>query len=560
MEYFEIKKDINYDRKSLLWNAWGAQSHAFFQAPYIPEILEVLKGKLRRTENFSPTPSCEESSLTLPAGRLTASQLKALSAITGPSGCRTDRHERVFHSAGQSYYDIIRLRTNSLKKFVDAVLYPTTERQIEAIYKISKKNKITIIPFGGGTSVVGGLEVGNSSRVISLDMTRMNKFLGLNEENRLAEFESGIYGPEIENALNPKGYTLGHFPQSFEYSTLGGWIAARSAGQQSNRYGKIEEIMQAMTLLTPTGKIETLNSPASSIGPDYNQIAAGSEGLLGVITRAKVKVHELPQNRKYVGILLHDFPTGISFVRECNRRGLPLAMIRLSDATETSLLMEFSGIGKKGILHSFSSTAQKTFLRLFGPGQNFSLVLAGMEGSELEIREVEIQLRQIVSEYHGFFAGTGPGKGWMKGRFNMPFLRNHLMEFGVGVDTMETSTTYDNAKIVYDAVLNEIRAAMPECLAMAHISHSYHHGVCLYYTVMFPMDLKRPIEQWLKMKKAASSAMVKNGAAISHHHGVGVDHKIYYEKQIGETALKGLRAMKQTLDPDHLLNPGKLFD
>ncbi|TGL94329.1 FAD-binding oxidoreductase, partial [Leptospira barantonii] len=276
------------------------------------------------------------------------------------------------------------LSFNTLKSFVDGVIYPSKESEISKILEYCSKNNITVIPFGGGSSVVGGLEVvkgkGQKS-VLSLDTTRMDALISLDKESHLATFQAGIYGPKLEKLLNDKGFTLGHFPQSFEYSTLGGWIAARSAGQQSNRYGKIEEILTCLKVITPTGAVETLREPASSTGPNLNHIFAGSEGLLGIITEATIKVHKLPETRKYFGIVFPNFAAGVDFIRDVNHKEIPTSMIRLSDTNETRLYQTLGTLGKKNTpIRWIKNLIQNQVLKMNSIGDDKCVILLGLDG------------------------------------------------------------------------------------------------------------------------------------------------------------------------------------
>ncbi|WP_004470696.1 FAD-binding oxidoreductase [Leptospira santarosai] len=562
MFYTELNSKIDYSRDGLRWNAWGAYDQDFFRVGQMQEILSFLSDELHISE-IRKTPPTALEEITLPKSFFTPAQIRELSKISGTKHFSTERRERIFHSAGRSYYDVLRLSFNTLKNFVDGVVYPSRESEIFKILEYCSKNNIAVIPYGGGSSVVGGLEVvkgkGQKS-ALSLDMTRMNSFLSLDEESHLATFQAGIYGPKLEEFLNEKGFTLGHFPQSFEYSTLGGWIAARSAGQQSNRYGKIEEILTSLKLITPTGVVETLREPASSTGPELNRIFAGSEGLLGIITEATLKVHKLPETRKYFGIVFPNFATGVDFIREVNHGGIPTSMIRLSDKNETRLYQTLGALGKKNTPVRWAKNwIQNRILQWKSIGEDKCVILLGLDGTKEEVSQNFSKIKSIVGKHGGLYAGTRLGEQWIHSRYNMPFLRNHLMENGIGVDTMETSTTYNRVLHLHQEGITSLKKSIPGSIAMCHISHSYHEGACLYYTILFPMDEKKSVEQWFKMKRAVSETFFQNGAPISHHHGVGLDHKTWYEKATSKPALLGLRAFKKEVDKKEILNPGKVF-
>lgn len=564
MFYNEIKYDIDYSRKNQLWNGWGSYDHDLIIANKIPDILELLKDELKLKRNiFERTPSVTIDDLKVPRSSLRQADLKSLEAACGKANVYTNKNERVFHSAGQSYYDLIRLRTNQLKHYCDGVCYPQNKNHVKRVLTWAAKNKISIVPFGGGSSVVGGLEIikGKKNRaVVVMDMTAMKKLIAFDEYSRVATFEAGIYGPEIEKILNKKGCTLGHFPQSFEYSTIGGWVAARSAGQQSNHYGKIEEILTCVEMVSPVGEIKTLKVPAGAMGPDINQVVAGSEGLLGIITEVSVKVHELPEDRNYFGALFSDLKTSVDFQRHLSGTSMDMSMVRISDDSETRLLQMLGGLGKNGILNKIKSRLMKVYLNWKGMKSGRCLVMCGMDGDKEILERQEIIVRSLIQKYDGLFIGYKPGQNWIKGRFNMPFLRNHIMDYGIAADTLETAVSWSNVLKVHTGVLKALRSSTTRAVAMCHLSHSYHDGACLYFTILFDLDQKNPIAQWKKIKSAASDAIIMNGGNMSHHHGIGADHKQWYEKQTSSTELGLLRAMKANLDPKSILNPGKLFD
>ncbi|MEQ9364562.1 MAG: FAD-binding oxidoreductase, partial [Leptospirales bacterium] len=519
MFYHEICFDIDYDPENQRWNGWGSKGHEWQHQAHIPDLKRLLVQELQVPGGELPdTPSVSIDELKVPASKLGEKDLKALAAIVGKDGVSAERRMRILHSAGQSYYDVVRLRANELKAYTDAVIFPQKEAQLTKLFAWCGQQKVALVPYGGGSSVVGGVEVQKGAghrAVLTANLTRMNALLELDEFSRLARFQPGIYGPQIEKALNDRGFTLGHFPQSFEYSTLGGWVAARSGGQQSNRYGKIEEMITAVKVATPAGVIETLRVPAESAGPDWNQVVAGSEGLLGIITEVTVKIHRLPESRRYFGVLFPSFRHGANFVREVSNEGegYDLSMVRLSDAEETRMYSLLSEITKKKSLFRPAKKAlQESILRVAGQGAGRCVVIAGMDGEVGRMNRQEIRVRKAIRKHGGFYAGESVGKNWIRGRFNMPFLRNHVLDFGVGVDTLETSTTYANVEEVHAEVLKALRSVTPHVVAFCHMSHSYHEGSCLYFSFMFLMDQKDPIGQWRKLKRAASDVLVGLGA------------------------------------------------
>jgi alkyldihydroxyacetonephosphate synthase len=559
--YYEFNPNLDYSRENLRWNGWGAYQEDFYAKNLMVKILDFLRNEIGVSKDTLTT-SITIDSVNLPSSKFSPRDITSFKQIVGKDCFNSSRNDRIFHSVGRSYYDIIRLNFNLVKDFVDGVVYPTTDKQIEKILDYCSKNSIAVIPFGGGSSVVGGIEATKSkgqTKILSLDLLKFNQLIAINNSNKTATFQSGIYGPKLEQILNKEGFTLGHFPQSFVYSTLGGWVAARSAGQQSNRYGKIEEMMVCCSMRTPEGIIKTGDYPASSTGPNWNHIIAGSEGLLGVITDVTVKIHELPEKRYYTGILFPSFHKGKECIREINQNGLSTAMLRLSDEEEARLFGTLGTLGSKGIFHAIKNWIQNIVLNLYGLKDKKAVLILGLEGCPDDIEMNLERILEIARKHNGFVAGEKIGLNWMKNRFNMPFLRNHLVEHGFGVDTMETSAPYDQLESIREDFHKRIKALFKNAKSLCHISHSYENGACLYFTVIFQMDSKKPVEQWIKLKKTASQVFFDHGASASHHHGIGMDHKEWYLKEFGKLATQSLTSLKATLDKKGIMNPKKVF-
>jgi alkyldihydroxyacetonephosphate synthase len=562
MLYEELNSNINYDRQNLRWDGWGAKDQDFFLKKHISDITQLIQKEWGIS--FLPdTPGVKLEQIQLKKTRLSNDFISEVHQIFSKESFTTEAFERIFHSVGKSYFDVLRLRFNLIKEYVDGVVYPKTNEELFIILKLCKMKNIAVIPFGGGSSVVGGLEAlktNSQKAILSIDMTQMNKLLEIDKISNIAKFEAGIYGPKLEKILGEHGYTLGHFPQSFEYSTLGGWVAARSSGQQSGKYGKIEKIIISAKMITPEGEINTPKLPPYSMGPDINQIIAGSEGLLGVISEVSVKIQPLPASRKYFAILFPKFSDGAQFIKKINTEGLKLSMMRLSDENETYLFSHFADLGKPNTpFRKFKKSITKRILKWNGIGESRSAMIAGIDSNPKTIEYVLKQTKLLAKEYNGFYGGTSPGKNWLKSRYNMPFLRNHFMEIGIGVDTLETSTTYNNLENLYESVIVSIRKSIPVCSAMCHISHSYSEGASLYFTIIFPLNITDPISQWKKMKQNVSETIINHGGSISHHHGVGFDHKEYYQKLMDPIILTGLTSLRKNWDSKGIMNPGKLF-
>ncbi|MDX1960059.1 MAG: FAD-binding oxidoreductase [Leptospiraceae bacterium] len=558
--YSELNPNIDYSRKNLRLDGWGSNGHDFFLKDHFLEIKNLLESEWKLGE-LQKSPAIPYETRVLPKLRLTKLEISAIQKIS--PNAYTDDYERTFHSVGKSYYDVLRLRFNLIKEFPDIVIYPKSKEEIAKLLKYASSKNFAVIPFGGGSSVVGGVEATksrNQKAILCIDLTKMDSLLSLDETSQTATFQSGIYGPKLEKLLGERGFTLGHFPQSFEYSTLGGWVAARGSGQQSSRYGRIEKMVNSLELVTPEGEIKTWKLPAYSTGPDLNQIIVGSEGTLGVITEVTVKIHKLPETRKYVGFLFPSFTQGVNFIREVNHNGIKVSMLRLSDEDESRLFGNLANLGKTSSLYrTIKQKFIQKILDVNGVGGNKSVLLCGLDGSEEEVNSSLNRIQKIAKSFQGFYAGEKPGLSWLKTRYNMPFLRNHLLENGIGVDTLETSITYDKIFYLYEGVTKAIRSSMPILSSMCHVSHSYIDGASLYFTITFPLDIKNPIAQWTKMKSTATDAIFSLGGSVSHHHGIGLDHKKWYIKTLEATSEKALKGFKSGLDPKNIMNPGKLF-
>lgn len=558
---------MTIERSKLRWNGWGWTSSNFELGGHEAEIWRWLDGELGLS-SVEPRPAKRLEDIELPACRLGAEARGELEAIVGAEHLKVDAYERAFHARGKSYHDLLHLRAGDLTVAPDAVVYPGSADEVLAVVQWAAEAKVSVVPYGGGSSVVGGVgaDLGEGhTAVVTLDTTRLDRVLEVDEQSHTATIEAGIYGPALEQQLATRGYTLGHYPQSFEFSTLGGWIAARGAGQQSNRYGRAEEWLVSARLATPRGHWRTESFPASAAGPDLNDVVAGGEGCFGIITEATVHVHPVPEERDYRGYLFKDFGRGVDAVRRIVQEGLPVAMVRLSDAEETRFLSTFSALRKPpGPVERAADLA----LEIGGWSEGRCLMLVGIEGPPDNVKASLARSSSLVRSCGGFPVGRSAGKSWYKNRFAMPYLRDPLLDRGVGVDTLETSTRWTNVLPLHRVVISAIRDALAEhapsernrAMVMCHISHCYEDGASLYFTFVFPQAAAgRELEQWMAVKHAASEAIAGHGGTISHHHGVGTDHAPWMAREKGEIGMSLLRALKRELDPDGILNPGKLL-
>jgi alkyldihydroxyacetonephosphate synthase len=556
---------VDYSREKLKWNGWGWLEQDFDLHGREEGLWEFLQAQLG-IDDLPDTPAVPLEEMPLPENRLSESQIEDLRGLLSADRVHVDRYERLFHAFGKSYHDLIRLRRGEIDEVPDAVVYPQSADELVALTQFATTHHLALVPYGGGSSVVGGVEAlaGRLAGVITVDLSRMNRVLSLDEESLTATAEAGIYGPQLEEHLQKHGYTLGHYPQSFQFSTLGGWIAARGAGQQSNRYGAATKFFAGATVVTPSGILHSLATPNSAAGPDLRHLIAGSEGVFGFITEATVRLRPLPTARDYRGFLFSEFKTGADVVREIIQEHVDVAMLRLSDAGETWFLSQFKSIGKPA---SWASKATSAALDLVGVGENPCLMLVGLEGTTTSTSASRVAIARIAMGAGGIPIGAKPGKGWYGTRFDMPYLRDALLDRGVGVDTLETATNWSNLHHLHQTVRKQIATSIRrhthvgtgEPIVMAHISHSYPDGASLYFTFIFPVALEKPVAQWKAIKREVSDSILENGGTISHHHGVGTDHRDWMEGEKGELGVAMLKAVRDSVDPHGLMNPGKLL-
>ena len=551
-------------RESLRWNGWGrlgesTQMTRSREAALLAELGRRLGRPLAR--GAEPV---ELDAIRLPPPKLAPDVLARLRAACGEDGVRTSAFERVTHAVGRSLPDLFRLRRGEIEAVPEAVVVPAEEGAVAAVLRIAAEANLAVVPFGGGSSVVGGVEprtAAGQAGALSLDTTRLDRLLRLDPESRTATFQAGIDGPSLEAALAQRGYTLGHFPQSFEHSTLGGWIATRSVGQQSDGYGGIDELLVCARVVTPAGVIRTLDVPRAASGPELNQLLLGSEGVLGVIVEATVRIRPSAARPDERGMLFRCFAGGVAAVREVARAELPVAMMRLSDAAET----ELSLLLRHDPARRFDPTATALSLaERLGYGAGRCALLYGAESSDArKVSTTMRRARNLLARNGGLPLGRSPGRSWRRERFRTPYLRDWLLDHGVAVDTMETALPWARLEAGHDAVVCALRSAAAthagSGLAMAHLSHSYLDGACLYFTVLYPVEVGREVEQWRAIKRDASEAILAAGGTISHHHGIGVDHQPWMAREKGVLGVEALRAVKRAFDPSGVMNPGKLL-
>jgi alkyldihydroxyacetonephosphate synthase len=527
------------------WNGWGDDTVLYPLAPADEGFLveHIGAGRTVRGANLQDV-----------VARIPDSRLPDHTLIT------TDPEQRLRHACGQSLPDWIALRTGNINSFPDGVAYPENDSEVAALIQFAGECGARLIPYGGGTSVVGHINpLAGEQPVLTVNMRRMNRLRDFNKQDLLATFGAGVSGPELEAQLRARGCTLGHYPQSFEYSTLGGWIATRSKGQQALLYGPIEDLYAGGLLITPVGKLALSPHPGSAAGPDLRQLVLGSEGRIGFITEAAVRVSILPEVEEFHGVFFPDYFSGQTAVREMVQAGLPLSMLRLSTPVETETTLVMAG-------HERAIGLLGRFLSLRGISDERSLLLVAFSGNERIVSAARKETFSIVGSNDGIHVGKQFGNQWRKSRFRSPYLRNTLWEKGYAVDTLETAVPWHRV----DETVPQIESAIRDAMAPAgervhvfsHISHLYSSGASVYVTYIFRLadDAAESLARWERMKTAASKIIVACGGTISHQHGVGLDHKPYLAAEKGKLGMDLMIDALRRADPRGVMNPRKLID
>ncbi|MFZ0953241.1 MAG: FAD-binding oxidoreductase, partial [Candidatus Sulfotelmatobacter sp.] len=471
------------------------------------------------------------------------------------------RRERVIHAYGKGFRDLFRMRRGLADGAPDLVLYPENESDVLRTLRAAARHDVVVIPFGGGSNIAGCLERSESRRmVVSLDMRRMRRVLEVDTESFTARIEAGAFGPDLEEQLNAHGLTLGHFPDSFLHSTLGGWIATRSAGMQSDKYGKIEDMVIALRMVTPVGVLATRTVPKSSNGIDVNHLCIGSEGTLGVITEATMRVHPRPELRRTHGYLFPEFEAGIEAMHECVRKECVPSMLRLSDPDKTALSLAFKPPSSR--LSQAATKIMKTYLKAKGFDSRACLMLTTFEGSKNGAVRQHSQVSAIYRRFGAVDLGSGSGKSFESTKYDFPHIRDFLLDRGITSDVSETSTVWSNIVPLYQATTAGLRAAIQESGVRpwvgCHISHTYQSGASLYLTFACRQQDGREMQQYLHAKRVVQQSFIDHRATLSHHHAVGTEHLPWLTDDISPVGVMAVGAIKGGLDPDNIMNPGRL--
>jgi alkyldihydroxyacetonephosphate synthase len=531
-----------------LRRSWTAEGGA---AAHLPaKALCWLAERIGRTEPTAP--AVPDRHVSVPASRLPEAARTELAALLCVEHVLTTPEDRLARASGLSYLDLLRRRGQGEFPVPDAVVLPADPEQVQQVLEICVRHDVGVVPFGGGTSVVGGVSAlrGSKAAVLTLDLARLDKLVSVDAVSRIAVLQAGVRGPDAERLLGEHGFTLGHVPQSFERATIGGFAATRSAGQASAGYGRFEDMVSGVRVATPRGEWRLGVAPASAAGPDLRQLAVGSEGALGVLTEVALRVRPVPVVRRYEGYVLDGWERGSGAVRALAQQRALGDVTRLSSVEETEVSLALNS--------SWKTTALKQYLHARGVLEP-CLLIVGFEGpSTHEVSARRRRTARLLRSAGAIGLGRKLGGSWLRGRFSGPRQRDALLDNGICVETLETAAHWSNLSRLRDEVKVALTASLGSPIVMCHISHAYETGASLYFTVLAARDAVDPIGQWERAKRAACEAIDGLGT-ISHHHAVGVDHAPYLAAEIGTIGVDVLRAAKAAVDPTGILNPGKLL-
>jgi alkyldihydroxyacetonephosphate synthase len=535
------------------WTSWGAAQ------PDLPESARALLGSLLGP--LTPQRPAPIEQAKLAPSRATAALRKSLAMALGEDAVLVDDATRARHAGGQSYPDLVRRRAGDASDAPDAVVQPTSADHIADVLRICSKAGVAVVPWGGGTSVVGGLSAidGGRKAVVALDVSRLDQLRSVDPISRTATFEPGIRTPAAEAALAKHGMSLGHVPQSFERASIGGYVVTRSSGQGSSGRGRIDDMVLGLRMATPAGELVLPVMPGSAAGPDLRRLVLGSEGTLGVVTEVTLRVRPTPKTTHYEGWVARNWEDGTRILRSLAQDGPKPDVLRLSDEDETRIALALSGTA------GAKKQAMDSWLKLRGVSGG-CLIIVGFEGSPADVRHRRRGVRRVLRATRAVGLGATAGRSWEHNRFAGPYLRDTLLDEGVLAETLETAATWTKLPGLYQGV----RAALTDTLTRdgrpplvgCHVSHVYPAGASLYFTVLAAARPGEELEQWAVAKSAANAAIVAAEGTVTHHHAVGTAHRDAAVIDLGGTDLVGvaaLRAVKDCLDPAGILNPGKLL-
>ncbi|OQY38970.1 MAG: FAD-binding oxidoreductase [Spirochaetaceae bacterium 4572_7] len=531
---------------------WGDDNE--FKEPN-EALFKVMKEKFHMTNEDFKTKEAGGLDIVpedIPCG-LDDKHVEFIKSIFGEDRTSTKVYDRLSVAYGKTMFDLYRLREGIIENIADIVVYPSDKTEIEKLVPYCNEHKIPMYVYGGGSSVTRGVEANKGG--ISLDMRpHFNKVIEFNETNQTITVQAGMSGPQLEEVLNNapelfganRVYTCGHFPQSFEYSSVGGWVVTRGAGQNSSYYGNIRDMVMGQEYVTPTGKISSYGLPAHAVGPEIDEIMMGSEGAFGILTHVQLKVFRLTdKNRKKFSFIFKTWEDAQSAAREMMQceAGHP-SVFRLSDPEETDMMLK---------LYKVEGTVLETAMNTFGyKPMERCLFLGWSEGEKGFAKNVSKQVKKICKKHGGLYLTSYPVTSWEHGRFNDPYMREALQDYGVIIDTMECGVTWANMGKVHEEV-RKFTKSRPNTICMTHLSHAYPQGANLYFIFIGKFKDK---DEYNEYQFGIFDNIQKAGASMSHHHGVGKMTAAWVEDSIGKAQLDLFRSLKNYFDPNNIMNPG----
>ncbi|SEP76550.1 FAD-binding oxidoreductase [Microlunatus flavus] len=550
--------------KHMKWWGWGVEGVSFHweDKPAFPAFVKRAMGIDVASPPAAPM-SIEQ--LGVPAPRVSDEVRGRLTDAVGAANVAYDDLERVVHTYGKSLRDLLRLRAADLPRAPDVVVYPGSEDDVRAVLDLALEADLVIIPFGGGSNIAGSLhpEPDEERTVVSLDLGRMNQVLDLDEDSGLARVQAGVLGPDLEEQLGRRGWTMGHYPDSFTHSTLGGWVATRSSGMQSDKYGDIAKISRGMRVVQPGGTLVVRPLPSTSTGPNTREMVLGSEGRLGIITEVTVQVHRIPENRLITAYLFPSWEAGLAAMQEISTSDAHPSVTRVSDSFETQFSLS-TRKASKGFSVS-SAVGNGLFKLLERRGWDLDqacLSFIGFEGGRAHVAHEKGIVNGIVKAHGGIGLGKGPAVLYDQKKFDTPYIRDFVLDRGGAADVSETAAPWSKLLPLYTAVMENVRKVYADLgvtgWVMCHLSHSEHSGACLYFTFAFSHDGVDPIGQYDRVKVAVQETFIEQGGTLSHHHAVGTEHSRWLAEDISEQGVVMVQGVIDTVDAGRHLNPGKI--
>jgi alkyldihydroxyacetonephosphate synthase len=551
--------------KHMKWWGWGVEGVSFHHENK-PAFRPFVINAIDLDVNTPPAAPMSLDDLSIPTPMISDQLLTELADAVGAENAVQDDFDRIVHTYGKSARDLLRIRVGDIPRVPDVVVYPGDEAEVQLIVDRAVAADAVIIPYGGGSNISGSLHAPEDETrpVISLDLGRLNQVIDIDEESGLARVQAGVQGPDLEEQLGARGWTLGHFPDSFTHSTLGGWVATRSSGMQSDKYGDISDIARGMRVVMPGKVLQVRPLPHTSTGPSVREMVLGSEGRLGVITEVTVQVHRIPEVRLILGYLFPSWEAGLAAMHDISTSDAHPSITRVSDAKETAFSF---ATRRKSSRISISSLISKGLMKVLQRRgwklDEVCLSFIGYEGGKAHVARQKAIVKDIVGRHGGIVVGKGPGELYDQKKFDTPYIRDFLLDRGAIGDVSETAAPWSKLMPLYTNVL----AAAEKVYAhlgvsgwiMCHLSHSYHSGACLYFTFAFKHDGVDPLGQYEQLKNAIQQAFVDSAGTLSHHHAVGTEHAAWLEQDISAPGVHMIDGLFTAMDPGRNFNPGKII-